>query len=109
MVDASLVSIVAVDGCAKFSCWKLILTGDFGDCPRRESSGSGTRGNCFSPRMLCGEDGFERGFRRMETEAFGGGVVSTAAIANGTRVVSLRLSASDQLSELFSMLLASRN
>lgn len=62
--EGLLFSIVALDGCAQFSGWKFIFTGDTGECPNREPSGMGTRGSCVW-RAPCGDDGSEVGFRLM--------------------------------------------
>lgn len=78
-----------------------MVTGETGECPSLEPSGIGTRGSCFSRRMLCGEDGSEEtGFRYIGLVVAGplcGGEESTAAIAKGKSVSSRIASAFDQV------------
>lgn len=104
---SSLVSMVARDGCAQFSGWKFILTGETGECPSLEPSGMGTRGSCFglSIRRFGGEDGLEDllcwwCIEFMVAEPTRGGEESTAAMAKGIKVISRIASASEPLSVL---------
>lgn len=97
--------MVAVEGCAQFSSWKFILTGETGDCPSREPSDMGRAGNAFpvSRRLRCGDAWVVvTGFRCMGLEGPEPalGELSTAAIAKDRTVFGLRAPASDRLPEL---------
>lgn len=86
--------MIALEGWAQFSCCTLILTGDLGDFASRVTP------------TFWGDDGLEKtDFRPVGlvvalVEELGGGSESTAAIANGIRVSSLRGPWFDQASEL---------